>query len=457
MEKKLNKLTASEKVAPHVEELEEVLIGTVLIDGKAIPRVIDFITKETFFKLENQLIWDAIAFLYRNSVPIDILTVTEILRKNNQLDQVGGAYYLTKTTERVSSSANIEKHARILQEKYLQRELIRIGNEIVDKAYDDYDAIELMEDVENKLFNASQQLIKGDYKDITRLVSSEIHAINFRMNNRSSLIGIASGYTDLDRVTNGWQSPDLIILAARPSMGKTALSLMFARNAAIDFQKSVGIFSIEMSAEKLVQRLISAETGISYSKIQTGDVSDNIAVLYRHSDILSKSKIYIDDTPGLSIFEIRSRARRMKMKNDINLIIIDYLQLMKGEREKNNNREQEISSISRGLKSIAKELGVPIIALSQLSRECEKRADKRPQLSDLRESGSIEQDADIVIFMYRGAYYGDKLTDGSDYPEECVELNVSKNRNGAITMDPIVMDFDSKIQKFTDKKEKESF
>lgn len=435
------------KIPPQAIDLEEAVLGAVLLESDCLIQIMDFVTVETFYKSQHQLIWSAIQLLFSRSEPIDILTVTDQLRKTGELEKVGGAYFIATLTNRVASSLSVETHARIIQEKYIQRQLISVGSQISTDAYNDQiDVFDLMEQAESMIFKTSEQITRKDFENISSLIIDEMRDLQTRMKSEAKLLGIPSGYTDLDRITNGWQGPNLVIIAARPSMGKTALALNIARNAAVDFNVPIAFFSLEMSAKQLTQRLISIESEVDYSRIQSGNVENEYELIYRKAGDISNSKIFIDDTSAIGIFELRSKARKMKMKHGIGLVIVDYLQLMRGEKEKNGNREQEISSVSRGLKALAKDLNIPVIALAQLSRSCESRSDKRPILSDLRESGSIEQDADIVGFLYRGAYYKDE-----GCPPSLIELNIAKNRNGAITLEPVLLNFSANIQKFSDK------
>jgi len=451
-------MTEYGKIPPQAIDLEASVLGSVLLESDSLIRISDFITPETFYKPQHKTIFHAVQLLYSRNESIDVLTIIEQLRKTGELDAIGGAFYLTSLTNGISSSANIEHHARIIQEKFIQRELITVGTEITRDAYNDQiDVFDLMERAESMIYKTSEQITRKDFESLSGLIIDEMRDLQTRMKSEARLLGIPSGFTTIDRVTNGWQGSNLIIIAARPSMGKTALALNFARNAAVDFNTPVAFFSLEMSAKQLTQRIISCESRVNYSQIQSGNVQNEYELICRKSGEISNSKIFIDDTSSIGIFELRSKARKMKMKHGIGIVVVDYLQLMHGEKEKNGNREQEISSISRGLKALAKDLGIPVIALSQLSRSCESRADKRPILSDLRESGSIEQDADIVGFLYRGAYYKDRLPDGSEYPPSLVELNFAKNRNGAITLEPITLNFSANIQRFSDQPDEDVF
>lgn len=431
--------TGMGKLPPQATDLEEAVLGALMLEKDALSTVIDVLKPEVFYRDNHQKIFCAISVLFEKSEPIDILTVTAALRKAGELEMVGGAYYITELTSRVASAANIEFHSRIILQKFIQRELIRIGSEIIQNAYEDTsDALELLDTAEKDLFSIGQNNLKRDSRIMHDLLHDTLQGIEALKDKKDGLTGIASGFTNLDRITSGWQKSDLVIIAARPAMGKTAFVLSCARNAAVDFDKPVVVFSLEMSSVQLVNRLISGEAEIEQEKIRKGTLEE-WEWQHIHSKIgrLDQSTLIIDDTPALSIFEFRAKCRRLKSQHDIQLIIIDYLQLMQGKSAADGkfgggNREQEIGSISRALKSVAKELNVPVIALSQLSRAVETRpgGGKRPMLSDLRESGSIEQDADMVLFLYRPEYYG--LTEDEDgRPTAGVgEIIIAKHRNG---------------------------
>jgi replicative DNA helicase len=423
------------KIAPQAVDVEEAVIGALMLEKDACSLVTDILTYDTFYKPEHQIIYRAIFKLFQESQPVDIITVVNELRKSGELDEVGGAKIITQLTQRVASTANLETHARILNQKYIQRSLISSSSELIKDAYDEAsDAFELLDKAERNLFNIASGTIKKNFARMSDLIAEAKLAIDLASQQQDGLSGVPSGFDELDRMTAGWQKSDLIILAARPGMGKTAFVLSIGRNAAVDFKKPVAIFSLEMSAVQLVTRLIASETELSSEKLKKGKLEQHEwHQLNSKISELSEAPIYIDDTPSLSIFELRAKARRLKNNHDIQMIIIDYLQLMTvgGEISRNGNREQEISTISRALKGLAKELNVPVIALSQLSREVEKRAIKVPQLSDLRESGAIEQDADMVIFIYRPDYYNIN-EDGEGNPQENIaEIHIAKHRNGS--------------------------
>ena len=441
------------KLPPQAIELEEAVLGAMLIDKKGVDEVIDLLEPEAFYKTSHKNIFESIFRLFQNSQPIDLLTVSADLRKNGKLESIGGDYYLVNLTQKVASSAHIEFHARIILQKYIQRSLIRISNEIIESSYkESVDVFDLLDEAESKLYDVAQGNIKkSSYtaQNLVMLAKKKIEEIA----NKDGLSGVTSGFEKLDLLTSGWQPSDLIIIAARPGMGKTALTLSMARNMSVTKQTPVAFFSLEMSSVQLITRLISSETGLSSEKLRTGKLADHE---WKQLNVkigdLEKAPLFIDDTPALSIFDLRAKARRLASQHDIKLIIVDYLQLMTaGTSSKAGNREQEISTISRNLKSLAKELDIPVIALSQLSRAVETRGGtKRPQLSDLRESGAIEQDADIVSFIYRPEYYGIEEWDDEEHSSSIgqAELIIAKHRNGGLNN--IRMKFIGNLGKFED-------
>lgn len=425
------------KLPPQVKELEEAVLGAVMIEQNAINEVIDILKDESFYVDAHQRIWRAIRLLFQNQAPIDLLTVTEQLKKNGELDSVGGPFFVAQLTNKIGSAANVEYHARLIAEKHIQRQLISTSSEIIKDAYEDStDVFDLLDKAEKNLFAIAENSLKRNSEDIGSILMGELKEIDIRMENTEDhLNGVASGFFDLDRNTGGWQKSDLIIVAARPAMGKTAFTLALARNAAVDHKKGVAIFSLEMSSVQLVQRLMSMETQIPSDKIRKGNLEQyEYQILTSKIDNLKNAPIFIDDTPAINVFELRSKCRRLKQQHDIQLVVIDYLQLMSGSIDgKGGNREQEISQISRALKGLAKELQIPVIALSQLSRAVETRGgDKKPILSDLRESGAIEQDADIVIFLYRGEYYGLEQDAEGNPTKDIAEVIIAKHRNGPV-------------------------
>ncbi|MEP5611528.1 MAG: replicative DNA helicase [Cyclobacteriaceae bacterium] len=441
------------KLPPQAVEIEEAVLGALMLERDALSTVIDILHPESFYKDSNQEIYAAIVDLFNDSQPIDIKTVAHQLRKVGKLDLIGGAHYVSELTAKVNSAANIEYHARIIAEQSIKRELIRISSEIQRDAYEDtIDVFKLLDRAEQSLFDVSESHIRKNYDKMSALLHQAIDEIQTRKEKQDGLTGVPSGFSALDRVTSGWQPSDLVIIAARPGMGKTAFVVSALRNAAIDFQTPVAIFSLEMSSVQLVNRMISAEAELESEKIKRGDLADYEWEQIMHkTDKLSQAPIYIDDSPALTILELRAKSRRLVAQHGVKLLIIDYLQLMSGDSsgKAGGNREQEIASISRALKSIAKELNVPVLALSQLSRAVETRGgDKRPLLSDLRESGSIEQDADMVMFLYRPEYYG-LDTDESGMPLNGLgEVIIAKHRNGRT--DTVNLKFIGKYTKFAD-------
>lgn len=440
------------KVPPQAKELEEAVLGAIMLEKSAFDTVTEIVKPECFYVEAHQLIFRAMQGLQQKSMPIDILTVVEELKMREQLDLVGGPYYVTKLTNAVVSTANIDAHARIVLQKFIQRELIRISGEIIGDAYEDStDVFDLLDDSETKMFNITNNYLKKNFEDIGNVLAKTINRIDELRTKTEDISGVPSGFATLDRITYGWQPTDLIILAARPSVGKTAFALNLARNAALHPTKPipVGFFSLEMSAAQLVQRILSAESEIKMEKISRGKLED-----YEYQQLHSKgikkletAPIYIDDTAALNIFEFRAKARRLVNKHNVGIIIIDYLQLMSGSGDRNNNREQEISNISRNLKALAKELGIPIIALSQLSRAVETRKEsKMPQLSDLRESGAIEQDADMVMFIYRPEYYEVMNNEMGESTHGETHIRIAKHRNGSL--ETIKLRAKLEIQKF---------
>ena len=439
------------KLPPQVLDFEEVVLGAMMIDKKGVDEVIDILHPEAFYSESHNLIFTAIVKLFEKTKPIDLLTVSSQLKKEKKLNQVGGDFYLIQLTKKVSSSAHIVYHARIILQKYIQRRLIKISNEIIEDAYDETkDVFDMLDNAESKLYEVTQGNIKTSTVQARDLVIQAKNKIE-EIANKEGMSGVPSGFTKIDKITSGWQNSDLIIVAGRPGMGKTAFTLTMARNIAIDQKIPIAFFSLEMSSVQLITRLISSETGLSSDKLRTGKLEDhewkqlNVKV-----SELENAPLYIDDSPSLSIFDLRAKARRLSSQFGIKVIIIDYLQLMTpGGSNKSGNREQEISTISRNLKALAKELDIPIIALSQLSRAVELRGGtKRPILSDLRESGAIEQDADIVSFLYRPEYY--KIDEWDDEERSPAlgqaEFIVSKHRNGGLSS--IKLKFINSLGKF---------
>lgn len=438
------------KIQPQATDLEEAVLGALMLEKEALSQVIDILKPEAFYVEANQRIFEAIQALFNASKPVDLLTVTQQLRAMGLLDKVGGAYYISELTNRVASAANVEFHARIILEKYILRELIRISSDITTKAFEETtDVFELLDKAETELFSVAEQNIRRNSESMGTLVLKAIKEIEAIGQQPEGLSGVPSGFTDLDRLTNGWQKSTLNIIAARPAMGKTAFVLSLARNAAVEGKKAVAFFSLEMSSIELVNRLLSGEAEIEAEKLKKGKLeAHEWQQLNTRIKRLSEAPLFIDDTPQLTLFELRAKCRRLKAHHDIQMIIIDYLQLMSGGNENaNGNREQVIASISRGLKALAKELSVPVLALSQLSRAVEQRGgDKKPQLSDLRESGSIEQDADMVMFIYRPEYYKLEAADNQQMYEGFAQILIAKHRNGQVG--DVNLKFVNKFAKF---------
>jgi len=439
------------KIPPQAIELEEAVLGAIMLEKDAIISVIDILKPECFYKETHRIIFEAVRSLSMNLQPIDILTVTEELKKQGKLDIVGGPYFLTQLTSKVASAAHAEYHARIVAQKYIQRELIRVASDIQERSFDaSQDVDELLDFAESELFEVAFSNIKKETLRIDVVIDKALKRMEELSAKEAGLSGVPSGFTKLDRITSGWQPSDLIIIAARPSMGKTAFALSMARNMAVEHNRPIALFSLEMSSLQLVNRLIVSETELSSEKIRNGRLQkyewEQLEIKLK--DLL-KAPIFIDDTPAISVFELRAKARRLKLEHHIELLVVDYLQLMSGPPETQGNREQEVSNISRSLKAIAKELDIPIIALSQLNRSVELRAgDKRPQLSDLRESGAIEQDADIVLFIHRPEKYG--LTEDAEGRSTIgmAEIIIAKHRNGAIG--DVQLRFRSEQARFSD-------
>lgn len=436
------------KLPPQAIDLEEAVLGALMMEKDALTVVNEILKPASFYKDCHQRIYEAITTLFQRSSPIDILTVTAQLRQQGDLEMVGGGYYITELTNRVASAANIEFHARIIAQKFIQRELIRFCTETISQAYEDtVDVFDLTEEHQSEVYALTAGSYSKDFTSVAELIPDRLK--EYEQKPLDGVTGVGTGFEALDKFTGGWQPGDLIIIAARPAMGKTAFALQTAKLASLDHGVPVGIFSLEMSDKSLVDRLISSESGVFQEKIKKRELNDyDFKAIHSNIKGLIESKIFIDDSSSLNMSEARSKAFRMKEKHGIGLLVIDYLQLAEGSKDSKEIREQVISRISRGLKNLAKDLDIPIIALSQLSRKVEDRADKRPQLSDLRESGSIEQDADQVIFLYRPEYYGfTEDAEGNSTIGDC-HLIFAKNRNGVC--DTLVMKFNGATMNFHD-------
>ncbi|MEA2043034.1 MAG: replicative DNA helicase [Bacteroidota bacterium] len=424
------------KLPPQAVEIEKDVLGAIMLEKGVEINVMDLLTAESFYAPANGKIFQAISDLSIEQKPIDYHTVIEKLKKNDDLEAVGGPGYVVSLTSRVGSGAHIDYHSKIIAEKHIQRQLIVLSSEIQRKAYDESsDVNDLLEFSQQEVFDLALGSVKKSTERIDAVMSKALDELEERYNREDSLSGSPSGFTSLDRITSGWQPSDLVIIAARPSMGKTAFVLSMARNMAVEHKQNVAFFSLEMSSIQLVNRLISSETELDGNKIRSGKLSDKEwEQLDTNLSRLSEAAIFIDDTPAITLFELRSKCRKLTAQHDLDLIVIDYLQLMTGPPETKGNREQEVSTISRGLKAVAKELNIPIIALSQLNRSVEMRSgEKRPQLSDLRESGAIEQDADIVMFIHRPEKMGMLEDHEGNSTKGLAELIIAKHRNGPVT------------------------
>lgn len=435
MAKKQENNNELNRIPPQALDLEEAVLGAIMVEPGSDISAIETLKPDSFYKEAHQKIFRAIVQLSTEHLPIDQLTVVDQLTKNRELDVVGGPYYVNLLASKVGSSAHLDYHAKIIAEKYIKREIISIANKMQTKAYDPGEDVEdVLEFAEKKIFDLAFENIKSSSRAMSQIIHDALNRIEELGKRTTTLSGVPSGFQSLDRITSGWQRSDLVIIAARPSMGKTAFVLSMARNMAVEHNVPVALFSLEMSDIQLVTRLMVAETEISSEKLRTGKLENHEwRQLEEKIKPLENAQIFIDDTPAISITELRAKCRNLKIQHNIELIIIDYLQLMSGPPETKNNREQEVSTISRGLKAIAKELEVPVLALSQLNRSVESRTDKRPQLSDLRESGAIEQDADIVTFIHRPEKYGILTDDDNNSLEGVAEIIIAKHRNGAVT------------------------
>ncbi len=415
------------KIPPQQIEAEQSLLGGIMVDSSGLPSALEILKGDEFYKESHRIIFTAIQDLFEQNEPIDILTVTNLLDQRKQLEGVGGASYIAALTDTMPTASNVGAYAKIVSEKAIQRRLIQVANEIISFAYGGgKSSDEILDSAEAAIFKVAERRIRNSYFPLKDVIKKNIETIERFQEYRESVTGVTSGYRDLDKLTAGFQKSDLIILAARPSMGKTALGLCVARNAAMEGGVPVGFFSLEMSKEQLAMRLLCSEARVDSHKIRTGFLSrQECGKLLQAAGLYMDVPIYIDDTPGISTLELRAKARRMMSDQGLGLIVVDYLQLMRG-RESSERREQEISDISRSLKGLAKELDIPVIALAQLNRKVEERADKRPMLSDLRESGAIEQDADLIAFIYRDEVY----TKQACKEPGIAEIIIGKQRNG---------------------------
>ena len=416
------------KIPPHDLEAEQAVLGCILIDKESAISAMEVLKENDFYREDNKAIFASMANLFEKAEPIDIITVKADLTTRGLFDSIGGLEYLSRLTDQVPTTANVEQYINIVEEKSLLRALIKVANDIINLGYENKeDIINIMDMAEKKIFEVSQKRNQKGYVQIKDVLVETFAMIEKMYNNKQSVTGVPTGFTDLDYKTSGLQNSDLVLIAARPAMGKTAFGLNIAQHAAIYAKVPVAVFNLEMSKEQLVNRILCCEAMVDSSKIKTGRMDeDDLQKIARALLPLSDAPIYIDDTPGISVMEIRSKCRKLKLEKNIGLVVIDYLQLIQASGRKNGSREQEISEISRSLKILAKELNIPVIAMSQLSRAVESRQDHRPMLSDLRESGAIEQDADIVMFIYRDDYYNPETE-----RKNISEIIIAKNRSGS--------------------------
>lgn len=436
-----------DRVPPQNIEAEQSVIGAMLIEKEAISKVAEFLQQEDFYREAHRLIYHAILELFNKNDAVDLITVTEMLRKEDRLETVGGISYITSLANSMPTAANVLYHARIVEEKALLRQLISVSTQIAGMGYEGAEEVaQILDQSERMILEVSSRKVGKDFAPIKGIIFDAFNKIEQLYASKGGITGIPTGFKDLDRLTAGLQPSDLVLIAARPSMGKTAFVLNIAQHIAIKEKKAVAFFSLEMSKEQLVQRMLCSEAAIDAQRLRIGELEENDwKKLVLAADRLSNAPIFIDDTAGITVLEMRGKARRLKIEHDLQLIIIDYLQLMQGRSSgsRSENRQQEISEISRSLKGLARELHVPVIALSQLSRSVESRQSKKPMLSDLRESGSLEQDADIVAFLYREDYYNPD----TDKPN-ITEVIVAKHRNGPV--DTMQLFFHKQFTKFSD-------
>ena len=441
-----------DRVPPQNIEAEQSVLGAMLIEKEAIPKVMEILRDTDFYREAHRVIFNAMLELYNKNEAVDMITVTEILKRDNKLEDVGGIAYVTSLDNAVPTAANVTYNASFIEEKSILRQLVSVSTQIASMGYEANDDVKnIIDSAESKILEISNRKKTADFTPINEIVLDSFKSIEALMGNKNGLTGLPTGFEDLDNLTSGLHGSDFIILAARPSMGKTAFALTVVQNVAIRAAKKVGgapktvaFFSLEMSKEQLVQRMLCAEANIDSQRLRIGELRDeDWAMLINTADTLSSANIYIDDTAGITAMDMRSRARRLKAEHGLDLIVVDYLQLMQGSGKKNNSgdRQQEVSEISRSLKALARELDVPVIALSQLSRSVEARQVKRPMLSDLRESGSLEQDADIVAFLYREDYYNPETEN-----KNITELIIAKHRNGPV--DTVNLFFHKQYTKF---------
>lgn len=416
------------KVPPHDEDAEQAVLGSMLTDNDAVMAAVEVLKEDAFYREDNKIIYQAILNLYSKSEPIDIITLKDELESMGKFEQVGGFEYLASLPDKVPTTANVQKYIKIVEEKSILRRLIKTANEIIELGYSLTEDVEdIMEGAEKKIFDIMQQKNQKSYTPIKDVLVESFTKLEELYNRKQHITGVPTGFSELDYKTAGLHGSDLILIAARPAMGKTAFALNIATNASVRAKVPVAVFSLEMSKDQLVNRILCSEAMVDSNKVRTGKLEENDWTKLAESiGPLSEAEIYIDDTPGISVTEIRAKCRKLKLEKNIGMVVIDYLQLVQGSNKRNGSREQEISEISRSLKILAKELNVPVIALSQLSRAAEQRPDHRPMLSDLRESGAIEQDADIVMFLYRDDYYNE-----DSEKKDIAEVIIAKHRGGS--------------------------
>lgn len=416
------------KVPPHNIEAEQTVLASAMIDHIAVEKLVTLLSYDDFYYEANKEIYDSIKEIHMKNIPVDALTVSEELKKREKIDYIGGFEYLATLTENIITSKNVEAYCNIIREKSTLRKLISASNEIIEKSFKENDDVQkIIELAESRIFSISQNRSINSFSDIKDVLMTVFNQLEERAKSKGSLTGLTTGYTDLDRMTSGLQKSDLILIAARPSMGKTALALNISMNA-VKTGASVALFSLEMSKEQYVQRIISMEAMVDSTKLRSGNLEDDDWTrLISTMSLISNHSIYIDDTPSVSLFEVMSKCRRLKIEKGLDLIVVDYMQLM-SDGGRTDSRQQEISNISRGLKALARELDCPVMALSQLSRAPELRTDKRPVMSDLRESGAIEQDADVVIMLYRDEYYNKEESERKGI----TDVIITKQRNGPV-------------------------
>lgn len=433
-----------DRVPPQNIEAEQAVLGAMMIDREAISKATELLRDNDFYRQDHRAVFQVIVDLFNSNQAVDMVTVTEALKRAGKLEDVGGIQFITYLANAVPTAANVSYHAKIVEEKSLLRQLISVSTQIAGSGYEGSEDVNtLLDNAERMILGVSERKISRDFAPIKEVVMSAVDRIDELYNKKGGITGLATGFIDFDHLTSGLQPSDLILIAARPSMGKTALVLNMAQNIAIREKKAVAFFSLEMSKEQLVQRMLCSEASIDSSRLRIGELEDkDWEKLIWAADGLSQAQIFIDDTPGITVMEMRAKARRLKVEHDLQLVVIDYLQLMQGSGKKNSeNRQQELSDISRSLKALARELNVPVVALSQLSRSVESRQSKRPMLSDLRESGALEQDADLVGFLYREDYY-DRDTENKNI----TELIIAKHRNGPV--DTVKLFFHKQFTRF---------